>query len=100
MPEIASRCFPGICGRSGRVGEPTTTSHALSQLFVSLRLLLIIIGAGCRGTVLQLNQPWDEVLEFIFDIFAFLGRNVNWVLQHRIETHVIVLDERVDASQA
>ena len=34
---------------------------------------MIIAGAGCRHVMLQLGEPWDEVPEFFFNVFAFLG---------------------------
>ena len=43
------------------------------QLLKPVRLLTTIVGAGCHHIVLQLCKPWDEVPEFLFDVFALLG---------------------------
>ena len=50
----------------------------LYQLFTPLCLLVITVSTGRRHAVLQLDQPWDKVSEFVFDILALLGEICQW----------------------
>lgn len=45
-----------------------------SQLFISLGILGIGVGADSRDVLLQLDEPRDEIVEFFFDIFAILEK--------------------------
>jgi len=62
---------------------------------------VIIIHTGRHSIILQLDQPWDEVLELVFDILAFLkGKTSTGWMQHRMEPHIVMFYERINASQA
>ena len=46
---------------------------------------MIVIYTGRHTAILQFDQPWDEVLELVFNILALLGKkcqrgryNIGW----------------------
>jgi hypothetical protein len=43
------------------------------QLLTLLLLLVIVIGAARYDTLFQLGEPYHEVFEFVFNVFASLG---------------------------